>query len=806
MVQTHGGRSVSVRGLLAALRKRGIALHAGGLAGDDAIIAQLGAAHAKAGGAKAPPAAGAGLAGLREKQLAAVEVTTETTPSASAWFGVDRARFAPRSGTAADAAIASEYGDYVAVLSDVAQLGGGFFREGMQCDLHWNDLLPATEIPKPVDLLERLRDDGFACYREFENVLLLAIILKIRLLPMVFCEGGGGGLSPSQHTKKEGDQVIYATTPVTDPATGVVAPDNTSWYEVQRGKPDHQSTVLIPTAMGWNAWYWEPYEVCGRQRAAYNRGMRGVDAFHIKYQRYALNVYNADDNNDPMRASTYRGRCALRKSMALTAFGQATGELLAIWDEALKELSGTSLLDHVPYLELGAELSCWEADDATSTNDEALNDDVKFRASTREFARFHAALALGLRTGWPSARFKAAELASWADVDRSKILSSYLGRMVTTGLSAEATLMNRVSADGWAASADASDFADFEDDFPYAADWVEIALDGGVALPIDGTTVAARDLVHCVGFHWFHYWDASDDPEQSGDLGYQGETDLADKTLAPFQARVLDAAADAGIALAWGVGNVGFPSGVPRKPIHPTDNFPPTQLTQAVMVVRLLLTFRALGAEHVLAYSHMGNLEGAAGEFALMGLRNDAVPVTADYAATTAYPKAAYWAFQRLMALTQHARAIEVVLNEDGLVVLRLCAKTVGFPGATTGPLSRWSYAYVFWLDHTSPLDTATLRLSVDAAGFERLALTPASATRLWRADSPYAVAMLEPAWDEADPTAARFGSCTQDWAQVGSAVDVQIYQTKADSPLLAKSNLGLVAWFTNTHVIVRHA
>jgi hypothetical protein len=244
--------------------------------------------------------------------------------------------------------------------------------------------------------------------------------------------------------------------------------------------------------------------------------------------------------------------------------------------------------------------------------------------------------------------------------------------------------------------------------------------------------------------------------------------------------------------------------------------FPASQMAEAGTLVRLLLTFRAYGAGHVLVYSHMSNQEGGGGEFSEMGLRNDLPPdlekplgtPCADatgsgvLASHRAWPKAAWWAFQRLMTLTANAKDVEVVHNEAGFVALRLTAKAIGFEGpggSRFTPASRWKYGFVFWLDSIADgdqnrVESATVRLTAPD-GFERWALVPADTA--WGGDgAPYAESTA-PDWDEPG-VGSRFGHCSQSSVQAGSFVSVTVYQTHELAPVIGMRNLGLVVWLTN--------
>lgn len=612
----HGNKPSSMFRLFDRLREAGIEPHPFGQDADGAVVADLNQ-RLKVGAVLDTDGLQAGPLEL-----------THGTASRPRYFGVDRAQFPiPRLSDRPARDESTAYGSYLAVMEDVAALGASLFREPVTSDLIWHHVFPEQyngrnaapgEIPEPADILENLRADDFSVLWRFNLWLCAAIANDVQIFPTVFARGGGEGLNSDPHTDK--DATIYdPTVQIRQPDFSfepAQAPDGTSWQDCIDGKPAHQNSVLIPSVWGWNKWYW-------------NAVTMGVPdgGTSSQYQHYALNVYNPDatDPDEPARIDTYDGMAAVRKSLAVAAFGLGIGEFLAAWDAALRD-EGAQLSDYVPHLEFGAENDeQWarlelvkESVTALSQRElDALNDDPVFRASYREYARFHAVLARSIHVASPGILFKASELSSWATIGQSAGRSLWLGLALTTGLDAEDSLMQQVIfvqrlGSAWV----------FMPGFERAEDWVSVARDAQFRFPsILFTLGTAAPAVSIVGFHWFHYWERS---EGTGDWGYQNEAEAWDDTVEPFLALVQGACAAAGRPVTWGVGNVGFPSEYTdvvdaTGHAHDTAYYANTQMVQAQTLVRLFLAFIGWGAQNALWFCHMSDKRPySSGEFATM--------------------------------------------------------------------------------------------------------------------------------------------------------------------------------------------
>lgn len=780
------------------------------------------------------------------------------------WIGVDRAK-APDPGTSD----ATKYGSFLHLFSDLDALGAGWFREGQHGDLLWRHIFGGQQIPKPADILTALTKDHFAAFADFNQRLARAVKANVRMLPMVFQAGSGTGVNSwdSEDTDVLCDPSSCGRCPVPEPApdpdAAACAAMAVTYLDVTEGRPDRQQDVLIPAMWGWDEWYWDYSDWPGG----------GAAAEELTYQKFALNIYNPSTSTGFMRLA------ASRKAMGVAAFGEAVGMLLADWEATLRR-EGLDLLDYVPFLEFGAE---WDASWAAGSDDSA---------SDREYARFVGVLAVSIQTHWPRARFKASEIASKSLVSHLDEATLWLGDALSVGLPEEARVYNLCNALRGVLSEPVPVWAEVLLALEVAAISPTLSLldllrllwssptmlhflvyaqlqFGGLALDVvladlvaaggltvaeadsiaanhdvlyllwaqqdSGTTfpptsgeVRAGDLIHCVGLHWFLWTDSQ----------YRNETYLEHEVLAKFQSNILDPCRTAlGGDLAWAAGNVGFPS----EPGTGEDaNANATQTYQASLLARLLLTGVGLGADHLLWYSHMADLEY--GEFfSNMGLRYDQGN-DSFVAATDAFPKASWFAFQRLVRLLSATSKVEVVVNGEGsdpngVVLLRLTAASAGYdPTALRGEgagTTTYTHAFVPWVDvfkATSSDDEADaaseqlLNTSVSWARFtlalrsscktgrhgpfSRLALAPAETSASGSLTLPgpydtiaerggssgYAASAAEPVWgDEDDTVLTGFGHTTQGVSQDANTVEVCVY------PADGKSNAGLVAYFTNS-------
>ena len=746
------------------------------------------------------------------------------------WLGVDRARFPWHAGErgfdadvfAGGAAYPEDqvneraaedgtgYGYCDDVLADIAELRGSYFREGLSLDLTWNHLFLDEMIPVPATILEWMREDGYARLHRLWRMVLVTAMTRTKLCPTVFIRGGGEGLNPDTHADAD---------TVQNPTTGEGLP-SIRYGAVKDGRTAHHASAVIPSALGWDPWYWDEAEI-GFSAPSSTWVSTDDGTFTLANQRVALNVYNGDEADPTIPASvgTYLGRVALRKSLALAAFGRALGEGLGILDSVLTGLGYR--LDHViPHLEFGAEMDAqWAFTGVTAASATDYPSEPLFAESAREYARFHAVLAATIRVGWPGARFKTTELASAANDTQWELRTTWLGDALAVQLDREAQFLNSVATVyRFARDMPDLDLSTLGGTYPAAVDWYQEALAAGLDLPPTDGRVTPSMLVQVTGIHYFRYWGADEDEDMP--IGYLNESEMNDSILTPLLTYVLAPCRTAGIPLQWGAGNVGFPSGVTYADgqghalpsVYPGGN---SQELQAGHLVRLLLTLIGYGASHVLWYAHMEAKEttgssAAAGIFATMGLRNDVPEPSAPDASTGAWPKASWWAYQRLATLLARADRVDIVYNAAGFVVVRIVG---GRNGLVSPNGSRaWRYGYVAWLDSASPDAAQTATIELDRLPepdvvdwFERVALVPAATS--WATDSsPYAESTA-PDWDDADPwNPAHFAHCSLPFVNLGehTVFDASWHPQTVGrvgitlSPT-TQANFGIVCWLTDS-------
>lgn len=475
---------------------------------------------------------------------------------------------------------------------------------------------------------------------------------------------------------------------------------------------------------------------------------------------------------------------ALRKSLALAAFGRGLGQGLAALEAGLASV-GIHLSHILPHIELGAEMDAqWAFTDPALDDPNVMSTDPTCRESSREYARFHAVLAAAIRSAWPSVRIKTSELASASTDEQWAARTAWLGTALAEQLATEAEFLNRVSEVFGLRDADPSLDLDTLDPETYGAaiDWYSEATAAGVDFPAPNRVIAPHTLVQATGIHYFRYWGQGRTTDgEPIPRGYLNESELLVSILDPLRRYVLQPCAAVGVPLQWGVGNVGFPSGQGSADAQ-GGQLPPPYLTgnsqelQAGHLVRLLLTFVAYGASHVLWYAHMEAKEqsgdtAAAGVFTTMGLRNDEPFYPVPNADEDAWQKASWWTYQRLATLMARAAGVDVIYNNGGLVVLRIVGEAQALVGPdSTGPT--WRYGYVFWIDGAAPgtPTQATIRLGGLAGDdptewLERVPLVPQATEPGPAGAEREHASSSEPDWDDANPSdRATFGHSAQSW------------------------------------------
>lgn len=146
------------------------------------------------------------------------------------------------------------------------------------------------------------------------------------------------------------------------------------------------------------------------------------------------------------------------------------------------------------------------------------------------------------------------------------------------------------------------------------------------------------------------------------------------------------------------VGELGFPS-IPAPPASPEHTCADAnEALQGAMIVRYLVTFRAIGARTINWHGFIGGVfnETATGwgMFASMGLRNDVIvgPASTYDRTWDAWRRAAWFAYHRTAHLAEHAESFDLVASDPDLVVVRIT-------GRSPTSLDGYQYAYVAWKD-----------------------------------------------------------------------------------------------------------
>lgn len=602
-----------------------------------------------------------------------------------------------------DSGIQRTRGEPQDVMTDLVDLGAGFGRQLGPSDLLFRSLFPDEVIPAPDVLLQRLQTETER-FTNFSNALMLAVRKGVAITPTLFAWGGGAGINDLQSDPNA---------PLGD--TGL------TYGQIKAGMPSQQGAMIFPNALGWDPWYWDfddtpPVEL-------------------KRYQRFALNLHFYDD---PQQRSdeSYMRRSAARKRLGVAAFAMGIGAYLARWERLL----GQRMWEAINILELGNEMdSFWSTE-----------------AAAEEFGRFLALLAGPIRVATPNARCRAGELASWV-VNRYNLASAggatpdsernqrweekldWLRHALAIGMGKEVQRWENVE-DDWAEALHGGfglpqihDPEDLEAATETGVFWPPIPeWDRRGRITERYSPSNKRQLLQQVGFHFYH---TTDEPagDPSPQTTYEGERRLmhdADR----FEQRVVRPLNAAGWNLTWSVSETSFPSTSNDDINYPPQSTHATEMMQAGLLARRLLSFRAKGAAMVAWHSWMADprstdTPGAWLLFSGSGVRLDIWPSGADvqYASRNAYPRPAWFTFRRIAWLLNRATSIEPALDaRSGLVVLRMTSSPgrrffapndedaeLDSPGTCSPPKDpiEYRFCYVIWMDQfTAPAQTEGYR------------------------------------------------------------------------------------------------
>jgi hypothetical protein len=683
-----GGRKGTLRGLFAALRKRGIEPHPTGPKGDEAAARiLLGIVAGKQG------AAGNGFgAGVADSVVtpAIPGLTPEERVRPDPRLGIAEGTFPPDDRTFDTSGDELTFGTYRDMVQDIAAMGGGRIRRAKKCDLYWGSLFPqdiasvssfqdGTRVPPPAAMLAALEANNYGVFSPFGAMLIACSLAEVKLSVTLMNAGGGGALNKPVDTAGDihGNGVLYTS--------------------LQAGRPAHHADVTILSSAGWDEFYWN-----------WDAGRSANAADHL-YQRYVTNVGPTEDAEaGEAHASGYARECARRKALGVAAFADGVGRYLKQFNSALADWMGDfhGVYRVIDAFELGNEYEHYFVKSGSFVE-----------SGVREAGRYFALLAGPIRKHLPEARFRVCELAS-GDEAALETGCDWLVRVLETGMTGEvdlwryrqeAFLRNRTmgiplsdAVSSWLDSCQAAGYY-----------WPPLASG-----PSDRTAeliFTVRDLAHEVGFHWYHGKDRQDASLRRNLADYRDEVALA-QAVDTVESLVI-VPLSASFSLAISVGEIGFPSHFPSAPVPSTGTVPgsgpwyadTSERLQAAKLIRCLATLVAKGVNAPSVFCFMltpataANLSVTIG-FNTMGLHNDVVPMgglASSFQADYAYRRPAWYSFRRLVWLLAAApdRA-EVLYADRGFVVLRFAS----FLGMSQGPdgasfTQTWKYAYVMWVD-----------------------------------------------------------------------------------------------------------
>lgn len=712
---TIGGGSGTIRALLTCLRKAGV--HSDDATDpDDASLADGLLRSFQAHRARA-----------RGKQLGAGPwsdaVTPEESVAANASFGVAEGTF-PRNGS--DDIL--ECGDYVDMVNDLVAMGAGTVRRVKDRDLFWASLFPDPDfqhgetIASPGDIQARIAANNYEVLRPFKNLLLVSGTAGLKIAPTLF--NGGGGYTINSMTETDSEEFIDGTDVLNS--------------TLDTARPPQLQNYLIGSYRGWDEYYWnfEGFSFLRPQDEALAALFPDLEAAvagpQKDYQRFAINVWPTDDTDDlSSTSSPYMRECCRRKALGLASFADAIGQFLSKVHLGLKAWSTTASLYRVlDAFELGNEFNNFYVQPNTTEvpsdlSPEELVAAVQLRTdalfyspiSAKEAGRYFALLAGPIHLHLPNARFRACELGS-GNTEEFPDQCDWLRMVVETGMPTE--------VDRWRASQAMYFVANSTGVDTWITDsmraWYGSSIQGGSFFwppltPDMSTymTVSARDLVHQLGFHWFHNLDTKGTarvwaPRDWHDFGftYLDECHLGALSM-EFDTRVLTPLASE-FTLGRTLGASGFPS---RQPSAPGDNSSfyadASGPEQAAMLIRRLATARGLGFEVASWFTFLNGPKSATElvtslqTFDTMSLHND-VNDGHHKQGDNAWPRPAWFAYRRLMWLLSVAPDVEVASAERGFVILRFTAAGAGIALSPEGEAyhAPFKYAYMAWVDQHS--------------------------------------------------------------------------------------------------------
>ncbi len=628
-------------------------------------------------------------------------------------------------------------GSYARIAADISDMGGGTLRRVGACEVFWGAVFPNptqlhgtrgnqryTEgipmwndgkiVPPPAVILAQIgasstTGSGYACLGFATQLVVRCLLLGLKVNLTPFNPGGGDGLN----------WVIAVTGASAGADRDATSPlkDGTLWASVAAGKPGWQSGVLVPSTAGWAGFYWDDadYSFPAADTAGATSDIRA-------YEKVAVSVWPTGDTeaavgrHPRVQAAPYRMECARRKSLAIAAFATGIGEWLAQIDGAFVSLGGGGgahpvtlrVYDVVAAIELGNEFNgFWPTGSSVTSTGETA---TEIAQGAMEAGRYCALVAGPIRNLLPKVRFRVTELSSWAIKDgvddfatSCAWLAAVVGAMDTevAWWRAIQTSSPRAPVRGgeaWKATCAAAGFH-----------WPPESHDH-----TDTLGLSAADLVHELGYHWYH----GKDHDNKGNALQPKAWIYADaerqaQDVATFRATLAAVCDPLGITFDLTLGEIGFPSVDPNATgeVNPGSHdasagyYANTNTTfQAAMLVRILALHVARGVASCSWFTFCLPMQEANGLYANWGPSagsslHDESYVEGDIftQGLDCWPKPAWFAFGRLKALINGSNAVTLVENRNGLTVIRF----------ELAPGPGWSFAYLFWLDQYAPSTSA---------------------------------------------------------------------------------------------------
>lgn len=683
----------------------------------------------------------------------------DVTPDPDPVFGVAEVFFAPTGHM-----LAARVGDVAAAVGDLAAMGAGRVRRLHFGDAMWGCFFPAdpaesdafqwgVQVPPPAQILAMIAADSYAAAANLLATLTRCLTRGIRVTLTPWHAGGGANAAGRVDS------------------AGFVKDTGRTWEEIAAWHPRQQDWVCVPSADGWDEWYWD------EEATTF-----ATDA-HRRFEQYGMHVWPIEADRT-LGSTDYTSACARRKGLAIVAFSTGLAGLLSRFDAAMRRLGVGTVYDVVEFIELGNELDgmfvlpAYELElEFTSGAFGAMS---SAEMGAREAGRYMALLAGPLHVALPELKFRASELLSSASEGCPTDAGAPEGRLrrahrwltfaITEGMASEVARWKLLQS-GF--------FGPWPEGF---ATWKAMCDDAGFywpPLPRDGMIeFDERSLVHGVGYHWYHCYDSTyrytaDDrkdarPATTTNKPYlYHDTEQFMAEFIAFRRLVVRTLESRGFSPQVSVGEIAFPHADPREYASMARTEVTTwegadDLTQGAMLARGLLVIAGLRIDQAYWFDHMPlptehttwpNAYGA------MGLRQEHIVrggTEPTFQASGAYALPAWYSYRRVVWLTGLARTVEIVHASHGAVAIRLTLRTrlAAGPDGAAFP-SAFKYAWVLWVDqfadstchHEETRTSARFALgSLGGAGYRKVSLVPQVAARIGQLDvNGYLAA--EPDW-----------------------------------------------------------